>query len=65
MVGVNVPITDPIASASFGGWKEFLFGSHHIYGADGVRIYTRAKVVTSRWLAPSPRDVELNFPTPN
>jgi malonate-semialdehyde dehydrogenase (acetylating) / methylmalonate-semialdehyde dehydrogenase len=49
MVGVNVPIPVPAGSFSFGGWKDSLFGDRHIYGAEGVSFYTRAKVVTSRW----------------
>ncbi|MFI1968264.1 methylmalonate-semialdehyde dehydrogenase (CoA acylating) [Streptomyces cinnamoneus] len=49
MVGVNVPIPVPVGYHSFGGWKDSLFGDHHIYGRDGVRFYTRGKVVTTRW----------------
>ncbi|GAA3699709.1 CoA-acylating methylmalonate-semialdehyde dehydrogenase [Zhihengliuella alba] len=49
MVGVNVPLPVPVAWHSFGGWKDSLFGDHHIYGPDGVRFYTRGKAVTTRW----------------
>ncbi len=49
MIGINVPIPVPMAYHSFGGWKDSLFGEHHIHGPDGVRFYTRGKVVTSRW----------------
>ncbi|MGH6933693.1 MAG: CoA-acylating methylmalonate-semialdehyde dehydrogenase [Dongiaceae bacterium] len=49
MVGVNVPIPVPMAFYSFGGWRNSLFGDLHVHGMDGVRFYTRAKVVTSRW----------------
>ncbi|GHD10391.1 CoA-acylating methylmalonate-semialdehyde dehydrogenase [Zhihengliuella salsuginis] len=49
MVGVNVPLPVPVAWHSFGGWKDSLFGDHHIYGPDGIRFYTRAKAVTTRW----------------
>ena len=49
MIGVNVPIPVPMAFYSFGGWKQSLFGDHHIHGPEGVQFYTRAKVVTSRW----------------
>ena len=49
MVGVNVPIPVPLAFHSFGGWKRSMFGDHHMHGAEGVRFYTRYKVVTSRW----------------
>jgi malonate-semialdehyde dehydrogenase (acetylating) / methylmalonate-semialdehyde dehydrogenase len=44
-----VPIPVPMAFHSFGGWKQSLFGDTHIHGPEGVRFYTRAKVVTSRW----------------
>ncbi|HEV7559074.1 MAG TPA: CoA-acylating methylmalonate-semialdehyde dehydrogenase [Kofleriaceae bacterium] len=49
MVGINVPIPVPMAYYSFGGWKDSLFGEHHIHGPEGVAFYTRAKVVTARW----------------
>jgi malonate-semialdehyde dehydrogenase (acetylating)/methylmalonate-semialdehyde dehydrogenase len=65
MVGINVPIPVPMAYYSFGGWKASLFGSHHIYGRDGVHFYTRTKAVTSRWPEPRHRGVDLGFPTSN
>ncbi|MBX5440756.1 MAG: CoA-acylating methylmalonate-semialdehyde dehydrogenase [Solirubrobacteraceae bacterium] len=49
MVGVNVPIPVPMAFHSFGGWKDSLFGDHHIHGPEGIRFSTRAKAVTVRW----------------
>lgn len=49
MIGVNVPIPVPVAWHSFGGWKDSLFGESHIYGPEGIRFYTRGKVVTQRW----------------
>jgi malonate-semialdehyde dehydrogenase (acetylating)/methylmalonate-semialdehyde dehydrogenase len=49
MVGVNVPIPVPMAFHSFGGWKQSLFGDHHIHGPEGVRFYTRLKTMTTRW----------------
>ena len=49
MIGINVPIPVPMAFYSFGGWKDSLFGDHHIHGPEGVKFYTRGKVVTSRW----------------
>jgi malonate-semialdehyde dehydrogenase (acetylating) / methylmalonate-semialdehyde dehydrogenase len=66
MVGVNVPIPVPVAAHSFGGWKDSIFGDSSIYGPDGVRFYTRPKVVTSRWPdggRGTPGRVELQFPT--
>ena len=62
MVGVNVPIPVPMAYHSFGGWKASLFGDLHVHGPDGVRFYTRGKVVTRRWPDPAHRGVDLGFP---
>ncbi|MEA2303622.1 MAG: malonate-semialdehyde dehydrogenase (acetylating) / methylmalonate-semialdehyde dehydrogenase [Solirubrobacteraceae bacterium] len=62
MVGINVPIPVPMAYHSFGGWKDSLFGDLHVHGPDGVRFYTRGKVVTRRWPDPSHRGVDLGFP---
>src|ERR671930_1488480 len=62
MVGVNVPIPVPVAYYSFGGWKNSLFGDTHIYGPEGIRFYTRGKVVTSRWPDPATSKVDLGFP---
>ncbi|PBO15217.1 methylmalonate-semialdehyde dehydrogenase (CoA acylating), partial [Streptomyces albidoflavus] len=63
MVGVNVPIPVPVGYHSFGGWKDSLFGDHHIYGNDGTHFYTRGKVVTTRWPDPAdaPTGVDLGF----
>ncbi|SDT72068.1 CoA-acylating methylmalonate-semialdehyde dehydrogenase [Jiangella sp. DSM 45060] len=64
MIGVNVPVPVPMAFHSFGGWKQSLFGDHHIHGPEGVAFYTRAKVVTTRW--PQLREAPaapLAFPT--
>jgi malonate-semialdehyde dehydrogenase (acetylating) / methylmalonate-semialdehyde dehydrogenase len=63
MVGINVPIPVPMAYYSFGGWKDSLFGDAHVHGAEGVKFYTRAKVVTARWPDPSQRGKNLGFPT--
>ncbi|HMA88210.1 MAG TPA: CoA-acylating methylmalonate-semialdehyde dehydrogenase, partial [Burkholderiales bacterium] len=49
MVGVNVPIPVPVAFYSFGGWKNSLFGDLHVHGVEGVKFYTRTKVITRRW----------------
>jgi len=63
MVGINVPIPVPLSFYSFGGWKDSIFGSHAIYGPEGVHFYTRQKVVISRWADPIHRGVDLGFPT--
>ena len=55
MIGINVPLPVPVAWHSFGGWKNSLFGDLHIYGPDGIKFYTRGKVVTQRW--PEPKAV--------
>jgi malonate-semialdehyde dehydrogenase (acetylating)/methylmalonate-semialdehyde dehydrogenase len=63
MVGVNVPIPVPVASHSFGGWKGSLFGDSPIYGPEGIRFYTRPKVVTTRWPDPATSEIDLGFPS--
>ena len=62
MVGVNVPIPVPMAFFSFGGWKSSIFGDYSVHGMDGVRFYTRPKVVTTRWTT-TEVGVKLNMPT--
>jgi malonate-semialdehyde dehydrogenase (acetylating)/methylmalonate-semialdehyde dehydrogenase len=49
MVGVNVPIPVPVSYHSFGGWKRSGFGDIGQYGQEGLRFWTRTKVVTQRW----------------
>ncbi len=65
MIGINIPIPVPMAYYSFGGWKDSLFGDHHMHGAEGIRFYTRAKAVTTRWPddATAGANRGLNFPT--
>jgi malonate-semialdehyde dehydrogenase (acetylating)/methylmalonate-semialdehyde dehydrogenase len=63
MVGINVPIPVPMAYYSFGGWKASLFGDAHVHGTEGVKFYTRGKVVTARWPDPGLRGKNLGFPT--
>jgi malonate-semialdehyde dehydrogenase (acetylating)/methylmalonate-semialdehyde dehydrogenase len=62
MVGINVPIPVPMSYYSFGGWKDSLFGDTHAHGTEGVHFFTRGKVVTARWLAPSHGGINLGFP---
>ncbi|MFD0689673.1 CoA-acylating methylmalonate-semialdehyde dehydrogenase [Actinomadura fibrosa] len=62
MVGINVPIPVPMAYYSFGGWKSSLFGDTHAHGLEGVRFFTRNKVVTARWPDPSHGGLNLGFP---
>jgi malonate-semialdehyde dehydrogenase (acetylating)/methylmalonate-semialdehyde dehydrogenase len=62
MVGINVPIPVPVGAFSFGGWKDSLFGDSPVYGPEGVRFYTRPKVVTTRWPDPASSAIDLGFP---
>lgn len=62
MVGINVPIPVPVGYHSFGGWKDSLFGDTHMYGPEGVRFYTKAQAVTTRWPDPAQSSVDLGFP---
>jgi malonate-semialdehyde dehydrogenase (acetylating)/methylmalonate-semialdehyde dehydrogenase len=62
MVGVNIPIPVPMAFHSFGGWKQSLFGDHHIYGPEGIRFYTRVKAVTQRWHTGIREGADFHFP---
>src|SRR4029077_13511257 len=63
MVGINVPIPVPMAFYSFGGWKRSLFGDHHMHGPEGVRFYTKQKIVTSRWPTGIRAGAEYVMPT--
>lgn len=64
MVGINVPIPVPMAFHSFGGWKNSLFGDHHMHGPEGVRFYTRLKTITTRWPKSGQRtESEFMMPT--
>ena len=63
MIGINVPIPVPVAYHSFGGWKRSLFGDHHMHGAEGVRFYTKAKYITSRWPSGIREGAEFVMPT--
>ncbi len=61
MVGINVPIPVPVAYHSFGGWKNSLFGDHHIHGMEGVRFYTKLKTTTARWPSGVKDGAEFHF----
>ncbi len=63
MVGINVPIPVPMAFHSFGGWKQSMFGDHHMHGMEGVRFYTRYKAITQRWPSGARRGAEFTMPT--
>jgi malonate-semialdehyde dehydrogenase (acetylating) / methylmalonate-semialdehyde dehydrogenase len=63
MVGINVPIPVPVAFFSFGGWKNPLFCDLHVHGTEGIKFYTRTKVVTTRWPHQDTPAPGLNMPT--
>lgn len=64
MVGINIPLPVPVASHSFGGWKQSLFGDLAAYGPDSVRFYTRRKTITQRWPSSGVREgVQFAFPS--
>jgi malonate-semialdehyde dehydrogenase (acetylating) / methylmalonate-semialdehyde dehydrogenase len=63
MVGINVPIPVPMAFHSFGGWRRSMFGDHHVYGAEGLRFYTRLKAVTVRWPVSGTEKADFAMPT--
>ncbi|AXG80884.1 CoA-acylating methylmalonate-semialdehyde dehydrogenase [Streptomyces paludis] len=66
MIGVNVPVPVPMSYYSFGGWKDSLIGDSPIHGPEGVRFYTRVKVVTTRWpQRAQDAGAGFSFPTSN
>ena len=50
MLGVNVGVPAPMAAFPFAGWKRSFFGDLHANGEDGVRFYTKARVMVTRWI---------------
>ena len=49
MIGVNVGVPAAISQFAFSGWNQSFFGDLHVQGMEGIRFYTRQKVVFSRW----------------
>ena len=41
--------------------KDSIYGDHPTYGPEGIRSYTRPKVVTSRWPDPASSVIDLGF----
>ena len=63
MIGVNVPIPVPAGYLSFGGAKESAIGDLAMRGEDGIRFFTKQKMVTERWPEPGRRGaLSLVFP---
>ena len=54
MVGINVPLPVPLSFYTFGGWKRSAYGGFNQHGMDGVRFFTKAKTVVTRW----PNDIQ-------
>nr|WP_295975279.1 CoA-acylating methylmalonate-semialdehyde dehydrogenase [uncultured Bacillus sp.] len=53
MLGVNLGVPAPMAFFPFSGWKSSFYGTLHANGKDSVDFYTRKKVVTANYKAPS------------
>ncbi|MGG1396491.1 CoA-acylating methylmalonate-semialdehyde dehydrogenase [Bacillus salipaludis] len=53
MLGVNLGVPAPMAFFPFSGWKSSFFGTLHANGKDSVDFFTRKKVVTARYKAPT------------
>jgi|SRR5699024_952956 len=48
MIGINLGVPAPIAWYPFSGYKDSFYGDLHANGKDGLRFYTRQKVVTAQ-----------------
>jgi malonate-semialdehyde dehydrogenase (acetylating)/methylmalonate-semialdehyde dehydrogenase len=63
MIGINIPIPVPAGYLSFGGTRGSAFGDLKMRGEDGIRFFTKEKMVTLRWPAPGRREkLSLVFP---
>ena len=63
MIGVNVPIPVPAGYLSFSGAKASSFGDLPMRGEDGLRFFSRQKMVTVRWPEPGKQGpLSLVFP---
>lgn len=49
MIGVNVGVPASMSVFPFSGWNRSFFGDLHVQGLEGIRFYTRQKVIFSRW----------------
>ncbi len=49
MIGVNVGVPAPMSVFAFSGWNKSFYGDLHVQGMEGIKFYTRQKVVFSRW----------------
>ncbi|MFZ7942403.1 CoA-acylating methylmalonate-semialdehyde dehydrogenase [Neobacillus sp. 19] len=64
MVGVNVPIPIPVGYHNFAGFKGSRFGEGQMFGPDQARFFTKTKMISERWLAPS-ENSGLSFAFPS
>jgi len=48
-VGINVPIPVPLPAFPFSGSRGSFRGDTHFYGKEGVKFFTKSKVITSSW----------------
>jgi malonate-semialdehyde dehydrogenase (acetylating)/methylmalonate-semialdehyde dehydrogenase len=63
MIGINIPIPVPAGYLSFGGTRGSAFGDLKMRGEDGIRFFTKEKMVTVRWPKPGRRGkLSLVFP---
>ena len=63
MIGINIPIPVPAGYLSFGGTRGSAFGDLKMRGEDGIRFFTKEKMVTVRWPDPGRREkLSLVFP---
>ena len=62
MVGINVPIPVPGLGCRSASMDEAWVYRRAMH-AEGVRFYTRGKVVTSRWPEAADAMIDLAFPT--
>ncbi|MFH1419473.1 MAG: CoA-acylating methylmalonate-semialdehyde dehydrogenase [Planctomycetota bacterium] len=49
MIGINIGVPAPMAMFPFTGHKASFFGDLHIQGKDGIRFFTRQKMIMTRW----------------
>jgi malonate-semialdehyde dehydrogenase (acetylating)/methylmalonate-semialdehyde dehydrogenase len=49
MCGVNIGVPVPREPFAFGGWNDSRFGHGDITGDDGLRFWTQARKVTTKW----------------
>lgn len=64
MVGVNVPIPIPVGFHNFAGFKGSRFGDGQMFGPDQARFYTKSKMISERWIAPTDANISsFAFPS--